>query len=477
MAGLQCPLLLWYLCNDSAAVPGPDASGEARLEEGKSIGEYAKKRYPSGVEVEFGDFKKTIAKTQELLGSGQPIFEASFMNEECYCRCDILVPNDGMWDIIEVKSSTSVKEEHIEDVAFQKWVLERCGIAVRHCHVMFVNNEYVRGESVDEFKLLRMQDITNDVDERISSVTENVAMMLRVINGEKPTVPIGAQCTKPRPCPMMKLCWAFLPEDNVTQLYYDKKIGWELLSEGVRELREVPVERVSGKHLIQIKCVSAGKPYVDAARLSKWLSRLQAPVSFLDFETFNEAIPRFEGVRAYEQLVFQYSLHVANGEHTEYLAESGDKREEFLKHLKKDLPESGSIVVYNQSFEVTRLRELASIYPSYGEWVEGVIERMVDLLVPFRNFWYYHPKQKGSCSMKAVLPALTGISYSDLEISDGESAAREYLRVMYGDVSSDEKEKVRESLLQYCGLDTEGMVWIVEKLHKELIAVKKNSSI
>jgi hypothetical protein len=193
----------------------------------------------------------------------------------------------------------------------------------------------------------------------------------------------------------------------------------------------------------------------------------------MDFETFMTAIPIYEGTKPYQSIPFQFSVHVvkspgAEPENVSFLAEGkNDPRPEFLAALQKAVGHSGTILVYYEAFEKTRLKELAAAFPSYESWVAGVSDRIVDLLGPFKDFSYYHPSQGGSASLKKVMPAVTGISYSDLEISHGDIASLRYMQATFGEISMEERTKIKTDLLTYCGQDTGGMVSIVEKLITE----------
>jgi hypothetical protein len=189
----------------------------------------------------------------------------------------------------------------------------------------------------------------------------------------------------------------------------------------------------------------------------------------MDFETCSFAIPLFDGSSPYQQIPFQFSVHVvqekgATPEHFSFLADgTNDPRPEFMAKLKEVMGTKGSVIAYNAGFEMGILRKCAEVLPKYKKWVESIEERMIDLLQPFRDFAYYHPKQDGSCSLKKVLPVLTGKSYDDMEIGDGGTASAEYVRVTFTEDNKD-KEKVRKLLEEYCGLDTMGMVDIINKL-------------
>jgi hypothetical protein len=253
-----------------------------------------------------------------------------------------------------------------------------------------------------------------------------------------------------------------------------------MLDEGIVHLKDIPGEAdLNEKHRIQVQSYRTKRAHIEPESIRKFLSQLNYPLYYLDFETFMTAVPMYDGVRPYEQIPFQFSLHIvrepgAKPEHHGYLAEGDvDPRPEILRLLKHLLGTKGSIVAYNAGFEKARLREMlesVNRHDAMGmeRWYDGIDERFVDLLQPFREFAYYHPSQRGSESMKAVLGPLTGRDYADLEIADGGLASLEYLRVTFGEPSNakGEKEKVRRQLEEYCGRDTEGMIWIVEALSR-----------
>ena len=257
-------------------------------------------------------------------------------------------------------------------------------------------------------------------------------------------------------------------------LYDDKKgRGWDLIKKGILKIADIPADySLSAKQEIQREVAISGKPHAKKSAIQTFLKNLEYPLHFLDFETFQTAIPMFDGTRPYEQIPFQFSLHIVpkagtKPEHRIFLAEGrNDPRPEFMRQLKSSVESSGSIVVFNASFEKSRMKECAVVLPQYASWVTAVNSRIVDLLNPFRAFNFYHPDQSGSASMKLVLPALTGKDYTSLEIQEGGAASREFVRVTFGDVTESERKRVRKALEKYCGQDTEGMIWILEELRK-----------
>ena len=243
------------------------------------------------------------------------------------------------------------------------------------------------------------------------------------------------------------------------------------MKRGVLRLADIPEDYpLSDKQAIQRATAISGQPHIKQIQIQTFLNNLRYPLHFLDFETFSTAIPMFDGTRPYQQIPFQFSLHIvreagARPEHHKFLAESrNDPRSEFMRQLKSAVEPDGSIVVFNASFEKGRLKECAEVLPEYAAWAAAVNGRMVDLLNPFRGFHFFHPDQCGSASMKRVLPALTGKNYESLEIQEGGAASREFLRVTFTDASESERSRVRRALDEYCGQDTEGMVWILDAL-------------
>ncbi len=473
MNGLQCLKLLWFVFNEPSKVPEPDASTQHIFDQGHLVGELAKQLYPGGINLPHDKFMENINRTQQLLASRKPLFEAGFMVEKLFCRVDILNPAaDGAWDIIEVKSSTEVKEENLHDVAFQRFCLEKQGLVINRCYLAFINNRYVRKGEIDPTRLFTVQDITEEVAAAGQGIADRVAAMFETISAKVcPEIPVGSYCSDPYDCPVT-YCRECLPENNIFELYRGGKKCYELLYRGVLNIRDIPPDfKLSRVQEIQKWCDIMGTPHIEKGPVQEFLTTLNPPLHYLDFETINPAVPLFDGIRPYQRVPFQFSLHIKEGRsklrHHGFLAEGpSDPRPAFLAHLKNTLGSSGSIVTYNQAFEEGVLKELSEAFPEYAEWLGGVRERLVDLLKPFQNFLYYDPQQKGSASIKHVLPALTGRGYQEMEIAGGEAASLSFLQVTYGEATEEEKKKVRSNLEKYCGLDTEGMFLIMGHLEK-----------
>ncbi|MFH1333636.1 MAG: DUF2779 domain-containing protein, partial [archaeon] len=447
--------------------PEPSTSDLFRFDQGTEVGELAKQLFPEGINIPDKDFKENLELTKKALKKKKPLFEAGIGYNDLFSRADILVPIKDQWDIIEVKSSTEVKDVNLHDVSFQKHVYEKAGLKIRKCFLCHINKEFRKKGKIKPKELLKLEDITKEVDLISVGIEKRIEDMLGIIVSKTcPKISLGPYCKDPYECAID--CQSELPDGNVLELYRIGKKGYALLDENIELISELQdTYKLSDKQHIQKKCSKTKKPYIQKESLRHFLKPITEPIYFLDFETFATAIPIYDNTKPYQNIPFQFSLHIKDKslKHISFLHKTkSDPRLQFLKELKKSLGDKGPIVVYNQSFEKGRLKELAEAYPKYEKWVESVNNRMVDLLIPFRNFHYYHPKQKGSASIKVVLPAVTGKSYKDLDIASGGDASVSYYNVIFK--KGKNKAKVMKDLEKYCGLDTVGMVWILEELRK-----------
>lgn len=476
MEGLQCPKLLWYEYNSKKDLPPIDAAVQAIFDEGRRVGEWAQKLYPDGVRIERDfDPRRQSQKSLEALKLRRPLFEAGFVYDGAYALADILAPSeDDGWDLIEVKSSTQVKDEHYADAAFQKYTYEGAGVRLNRCYIMYLNNSYVRKGPLEPQKLFSRVNITEEAAHRQKTIAQEIEAMARTIAApDKPDVKIGPHCRSPRDCPLEDICWSFLPDkDHVFILYRAGKLRYELLERGILALGDIPESELDPKQAIQVRSHGTGEPHVNREQLREFMASLVYPLYFLDFETIGPAIPVYDDSRPYQEIPFQYSLDVverpgAAPVHHEYLAPGDvDPRPEVLRLLKEQLGDGGSIIAYFSAFEMKVIKSSAELCRDYLGWAEKVNGRFVDLLEPFKNFVYYHPAQAGSASLKKVLPALTGSSYQGMEIGNGQLAAAEYYRVTFNDVDERDRQAVRAALLKYCGLDTRGMIDVLAELDR-----------
>jgi hypothetical protein len=473
--GIQCLKLLWVTTNEPNRLPEVDAVTQHVFDQGHLVGEMAHLLYPDGINLHTDNIGDNLKNTRDYLSLRKPLFEASFFSNRLYCRVDILNPvRENEWDIVEVKSTNTVKDEHLHDVAFQRHCCQIAGLKVRRCHIMHLNKDYVKKGEINPNQLFVTEDVTDRLEEYTYGLEDRIADMLDIINSNScPEVSVGQHCNAPYTCSLKEECWAFLPEHHVMTLYYGKKLGEELLGQGIFDIGNIPEGVVlSSKQQIQKECIVCDQPHINTGEIKEFLSGLKYPLQFIDFETFATAIPIYDETSPYQNVPFQFSVHLmrkpdAETEHYFYLAEGkGDPRPAFLAELKKDVGPEGSILVYYEAFEKNRLRELARAFPEYKELIEDILKRIVDLIVPFKNFYYYHPKQLGSASLKQVLPALTNLSYRDMEIAEGTMASLKFMEYAFGDISEEEQQRIRSNLLAYCEQDTGGMIEIVDRLRQ-----------
>jgi hypothetical protein len=472
--GMQCLRYLWLLVNEPQSVPEPDDRTRQLFDQGHLVQRLAERLFPDGVRLPEASFRGNIALTGKMLKEGLTFFEAGILADNIYARVDVLRPGaNGKWDIVEVKSSTKVKDENINDISFQKHCCEKRGLAIDRCFLTHVNNQYVKHGEIDPEQFLVVDDVTARVLDAEVGIAARIDTMLEIMaSGAMPDTRVGPHCSDPYECPVTA-CRESLPDNNVLELYRGGSQAFDLLYRGTRYLRDIPDSfKLSRSQEVQRWCDANSCAHVDADAIGSFVKDLEYPIHYLDFETFNVAVPLFDGTRPYQQVPFQFSLHVvdrpgAMAWHFGHLAEgTDDPRPEFFDELRKVIGKKGSIVVYNQSFEERIVRELAEAFPQHGDWAEEVRARLVDLLLPFRGFNYYHPDQRGSASIKRVLPALTGHSYDDMDINDGDAASLAYLNMTYGNMTAAQREETRAHLEEYCGLDTEGMIRIVDRLRE-----------
>jgi len=475
LSGLQCARRLWYEVNAYGEIPPYDAAALERFEQGHEVGRLAQRLFPGGVEIARGaqPWAPIVAATQRAMAARIPVYEAAFVHDGGACRVDILAPVDGgQWDLLEVKSSTEAKEVHFEDLAFQTWVARGAGVAVRRSCLVRIDTTYVRQGALEPERLFAIEDLTEKLEPRLALVPSELARQQAIAaRPAAPEIPIGPHCASPHACPLMPVCWRDVPEPSVLDLVRGGAKAWDLYRQGVRTVAAIPpgVE-LSPLQRIQVEAARTGAPRIDRPALAAFLDRLVYPVHFLDFEAIQVALPPFDGTRPWQQIPFQYSLHVVDApgappRASAFLAdEAGDPRPALLVSLGAALGPHGSIVAYHDRFERERLDEAGEAFPEHHAWIESVLSRFVDLIEPFRRFHYYHPEQNGSASLKAVLPLLGARGYDHLEVREGTVAAREFLRLRAGCVEPAERERIRSALLDYCGRDTEGLVEIVDAL-------------
>lgn len=478
--GVQCPKMLWMDLHMREQFD-ESTMDEAILSTGNEVGDLAMGYYGDYVEVEFDgrDFDGMVARTQELLDAGTPVIcEATFAYEGNLCMVDILrVEEDGV-HIVEVKSTAHPKDIHYHDMAYQTWILQQCGLAVKSVSLMHLNNQYVRNGELDLSQLFVVRDCTVEVADMLYEVPFNVGAMQAVATqGAEPDLAVGQQCKSPYECGYRGWCWRNVPTPSVfdlSRIHMERAL--DLQAKGIVTLPKALEAGLikSLRQRVQAECeVRDVEEIVDGKKVSEFLGTLSFPLYFLDFETWQPAIPPFDGAWPYEQIPTQYSLHVLREpdgklEHYEFLAsEHGDPRRSVAEHLVADIPMDICTLAYNMGFEKGCLRDLAELNPDLAAHLTNIADNMRDLIVPFQKGWYHNRSMGGSNSIKVVLPALfpnePELDYHELEgVHNGVEAMNAFAAL--ASMPVEEVARTREQLLRYCELDTYAMVRIWQRL-------------
>ncbi|MBA3662813.1 MAG: DUF2779 domain-containing protein [Bacteroidetes bacterium] len=471
--GLICHKALFYAWFYPELAEDMTPQKQNLFDIGHEVEAVARTLFPDGkdMSIDTTSTRQVIQNTQIALAFGEKVlYQASFGSSSGYCRTDILI-NDKKRILYEVKSSTKCTDVQIIDVAFQYFIMKEAGYPPDEVYLMYLNNEYVRGKNLSVTKLFKTEDVLQSVlnmqEDIPRGIKEMKDMLEKVIPPDKN---IGLHCDKPFTCDFRKHCWKHIPSDSIFDIArLTKKKKFELYEVGIIQLEDIPsTTKLNHNQQMQVRMALEKSHVVDKEKIQGFVSTLDYPLYFLDFESIQPAIPRFPKTKPYQQITFQYSLHIQSAEgdvnHLEFLADPHkDFRLQLLRQLLKDTEGVGTIVTYNMAFEIGRMKELAVQFPKYQEEIYNRISRTKDLMVVFRDRHYYHHAMKGSYSIKNVLPVLVPeLSYKNLDIRDGASASVTFEQLKKLD-TVEAKEK-REQLLEYCKLDTWAMVCILKVL-------------
>lgn len=476
MMFLRHPAWLWLKKHDKSKLPAPDANLQAIFDAGIEFEKYANKRFPNGVKIGFDSYSEYLSmplRTKKALDDGaNTIFQGRFEADNLTFICDVLDRvGDNTFDLYEIKSSTKVKPEHMPDLAFQTIVLENADFSVRNISVIHVNGEYVRDGDIDYNKLSSTTDVTDKVRDIIEKTKYNIARAMEII--DLPTMPD----ISPRHINLgafkdwMEIYKNFKKIDpysiyNLTALRANR-IG-ELEDMGIEFIKDIPDDfKLTIKQEAQVVSTKDSKRIINKEKIKDFLDELVYPLYFLDYETAMSTVPIYDGTKPYQQIPFQYSLHILEGPNTElkqveYLhRDDTNPMPNLLKRLKKDIGPTGSIIVWYRSFEMKRNEEMATMFPEYEEFLEDVNSRVVDLMEPFFNGWFVDKDFFGSASIKNVLPVVVpSLNYKELEIQEGVSAQRLWMDAVVKNKSGVDKDKLFSDLVEYCAMDTLAMVEI-----------------
>jgi len=451
------------------------AQTEAAFRIGNAVGDIAHSIYgqQDAVVIPYaGGLSHALRKTARLVDDGPsfPIFEATFQYGGVLIRVDALLPDGDAWRMVEVKASTSVKDEHVFDCAIQRWVFEGSGHQLTGISLAHVDNTFVYGGDGDYSGLLLESEQTEHTATLLPAVPEWIASAKRAAGPTEPEIGVGGHCFKPYECPFVAHCWPSGDGYPVQGLAGSRARLGEWIAEGYTDIRDVPVAYLNEKqHRIQRVTQSGGPELLPGVR--EFVNSLAYPRYYLDFETIMPAVPIWAGTRPYETLPIQWSCHFEPEpgmvEHADFLDLTGDPpMRRLAESLIRALGNSGPVLMYT-AYERTVINGLIARFPDLAEPLQAIVARLVDLHPPVQQF-YYHPAMAGSWSLKAVLPTIAAdMQYSELEgIQEGTAASEGYLEAIDPETPPQRKAELKEQLLRYCKFDTEAMVRLVQFLGK-----------
>jgi len=474
MAGLQCAKLLWWMVHEPEAPElKRDAGAQAKFDRGTRVGQVARSYVPGGVLIDlpYDAYAERVTATRRALeGGAAAVYEGSFQASGVFVAVDILERGNPDFRLIEVKSSTWVKDHYVADVAIQTHVLRQSGLSLDRQELMHLNRECAYP---DLSNLFVRADVTEAVAPVLADVPGVIARQLETLQGLLPAVPIGPHCITPYECPFMARCWPALPQYHVSTLYAMNRRALALDEQGYRTINDLPEDIPLGKIADrQRRAVREGRLIVEPS-LGQALGPFVPPIAFLDFETVGLAIPVWNGCHPYDAVPVQFSCHVEDADgrvvHHEWVAEGPeDPRPALAERLIQACASARTVVAYNAGFERRCIEQMAEALPSLAGPLGSIIARLVDLLPVVRNH-VYHPDFGGSFGLKSVLPALVPeLRYDDLPINEGDMASLELERLLFqgAEVTEDAKAQLRADLLRYCHLDTWGLVKLVRRLRE-----------
>lgn len=493
MMFLRHPAWLWLKKYDKEKIPIPDEDLQARFDEGTLFEEYAEKLFPEAVKLGYkndGVFSGTKyyalpdLTTQEMKKGTEVILQGRVESENITSIFDVLERiGDNTYNLYEIKSSTSVKPEHIPDLAFQTIVLEKAGISVRSMFVLHVNNKYIRKGKIDPSGITEKSDVTEEVHKILEETRENIKSAFKIL--EKKEMPDLSPRYINGGIDVLKEWFTIVQGIKGDFSKYSiyklagidvKTVAW-LEDNGIELLNDIPLDGpLNEKQMRQVEAMKSGTQSIDTKEIESFLDQLKYPLYFLDYETFGGVIPAFDGYKPWRQVPFQYSLHILDklgGEpiHKEYLhTENSDPVPLLLKHLNQDIGSEGTVVGWAVGIAEKKWnKEMGEMQPKYGKFLADVNDRIVDLMAPFSKGWFVDKDFFGSASIKYVLPALLPeFSYKELNISNGLQAQRIWMQMVLNGRDQDKKDKIMMDLKEYCGLDTYAMSVIFKYLKKKL---------
>ena len=480
--GKQCHKSLYLKKHHPELEDKVSDTQQAIFDGGTNVGLLAQQLFPGGIDLGKyipSDIDKAYSETERLIVENKEvIYEAGFKYENLTCFMDILTKKENKYYAYEVKGSSEVKDTHLWDTAFQYHVIISSGIQLEDILVVFLNTSCIRSGELDIQQLFTIESVKDKILPLLPKVREYIKQMNSMLGQITiPNIKISPHCSDPYGCSFAGHCWQHVPDNSVFSYKGIKgNTKWELFNADIVTVEEIPDNYpLNNTEQLVVSSIKNQSSYIDKNAIKSFIDGLKYPLYFLDFETlFMVSIPIYNNSRPFQQIPFQYSLHIQKSknstvEHLEFLADATidvDPRIKFIENLIQVIGTAGYIVTYNASFEKGRLQEIKTLLPQFSDMIDNMISRVIDLMSPFRSRHYYTPDMKGSYSIKKVLPALVPrLSYEGMDIADGGAASSSFMK-LYDETDPEIIQKTREDLLRYCELDTLAMLEIINVLKK-----------
>ncbi|HEY1039274.1 MAG TPA: DUF2779 domain-containing protein, partial [Bacteroidia bacterium] len=438
---------------------------QAIFNRGNDVGILAQQIFPGGIDASPASVKKyaeSVAKTKELIEKGtEVIYEAAFVFNEVLVALDILVKKDGKWYAYEVKSSLKISPAYVMDASLQYYVIKNCLPELEDIFLVTVNNEYELEDKLDVQKLFKQTSVKKDAVANLPFIADRIGAAKKMIaNGDMPHVTIGEHCFKPYKCDYFGTCWKNVPERSVFQLSalgLPQQVEW--YKKGIKTIASIEETEDLSKHVrTQIHSVKLNEEHLEKDKIKEFLQQIEYPVGFFDIELFAPAVPVFKDTKAYQQIPFLFSLHTLseNGElkETHFYADPGeDPREKFLLACINKLKDVKSILVFDSNLEHGVLNSLAKKFPEHDKEIQEIKKRIIDLSIPFANYWYFHPDTLGSSSLKNLYSKLyNDDAFDRMHINSGTMATYSY-NALFEETDLFKIEETRQQLIEYCRMD------------------------
>ncbi|MBM9498753.1 DUF2779 domain-containing protein [Leptospira sp. 201903071] len=471
--GLYCEYHLWLNTYEPRPDFNPYEHQYISPKQKSALRELSHLLYPNSKNVRYSE-----SETRRILSSGKGVRSACLETDKFSMKTEYVLPNTeqpGTYEIVVLKASSSFKKQHIQEFAFQKFVAQEAGFPISKCTLIFVNSKFFYEGKIKPEEFFVQKDVTAETALKDKETKELAYSLYELLSRKnRPARYMSRMCSHPRNCSYPEVCLTPKVPGDIFTLREGKEESGRFYEKGILNLKDIQeTESLTHRQKTQIQAIQTGKTFTNQKVFTEFLSKIRYPIYFLDFESINPPIPVYPNSYPFQHVPFLFSLHIVREDLSQepesfYYIDDGitDPRKGILEKLEQWMLPGGTVLCFNDKFERRCLEESATAFPEYKPWLKSIQDDFVDLAKPFWEYDYYHPDQKGSTSLKTILPVITGQSYKDLGIKSGQMANSEFLRVKTESLSDSEKQEIEKNLIQYCKLDTYAMVLILRKIQE-----------